>query len=335
VAVATAIVAVWLVVARVGGTDDDGASPSGSPEPSGEAPPSSLAMLQITGGPDALVAMVGSGGGRTPAVIALDPSMTFVAPGQGEVTVQDAASLPGSSLRVAVSNAFGAWASHFAVLELDGLASAVDRAGGITVDLPEGYATDAGTFGPGETALSGDQVAALLAAPTEVPMRRFVAVLEGMFETGLTLEQGDVVDSDDVAGASAIIQAAQGATVDLGPIRALGGVVFIADDPAFDQLVQERFGTRAPSRLLVENGNGEPGVGEAVAELLIPQGFRVVLSKNADSFEVVRTQIVAVGDDNLPLAEAAREALGVGRIEVTQVPSGLADVRIVVGKDFG
>jgi hypothetical protein len=46
------------------------------------------------------------------------------------------------------------------------------------------------------------------------------------------------------------------------------------------------------------------------------------------------TQIVALGEDNLRDARRVRKALGVGRIAVSQVASGIGDVQIIVGKDF-
>jgi len=85
----------------------------------------------------------------------------------------------------------------------------------------------------------------------------------------------------------------------------------------------------------VQNGSGEPGVGEAVAERIIPAGYRVVLSQNApQGFHVPRTDIMANGPDHEAEARAVQEALGVGRVRVAAVPSNVGDITIVVGKDF-
>ena len=46
------------------------------------------------------------------------------------------------------------------------------------------------------------------------------------------------------------------------------------------------------------------------------------------------TQIVALGEEHLGDARRLRAALGVGRIAVSQVASGIGDVQIIVGKDF-
>jgi hypothetical protein len=67
----------------------------------------------------------------------------------------------------------------------------------------------------------------------------------------------------------------------------------------------------------------------------VPEGFRVVLSQNADHFGERTTAIIASGDDHVDEATRVRQALGVGEVQVTKVPSGLADVTIVIGKDYG
>jgi len=96
----------------------------------------------------------------------------------------------------------------------------------------------------------------------------------------------------------------------------------------------ELFGTTAPARAEVRNGNGSPGVGGQVAAQLIPAGFRIVLSDNADTFDYKTTEVIANGTDNETEAAAALDAIGVGKITVSQVPSGLADVSVTVGQDY-
>jgi hypothetical protein len=86
---------------------------------------------------------------------------------------------------------------------------------------------------------------------------------------------------------------------------------------------------------VVVNGSGAPGVGESVAARIIPAGFRVVVSQNAQRFDKRTTAIIASGDDHIDEAQRVRDALGLGQVQVTKVPSGLADVTIVVGKDYG
>jgi hypothetical protein len=75
-------------------------------------------------------------------------------------------------------------------------------------------------------------------------------------------------------------------------------------------------------------------VGATVATQLIPAGFRIVLSENADTFDYKTTEVVANGTDNEAEAAKALDALGVGKIVVSQISSGLADVSVTVGQDY-
>jgi len=79
---------------------------------------------------------------------------------------------------------------------------------------------------------------------------------------------------------------------------------------------------------------GVPGLGQDVAAVLVPLGFRVVLSQNADLFGYERTRVVANSGRAIADAQRIREALGVGRVRVSQVPSGIGDITIIVGEDF-
>ena len=70
-----------------------------------------------------------------------------------------------------------------------------------------------------------------------------------------------------------------------------------------------------------------------MATQIIPAGFRITLSQNAQTFDV-ETTVFANGVEFEEAAKRAREALGVGRVRVSQVASGIGDITIVVGKDF-
>jgi hypothetical protein len=82
----------------------------------------------------------------------------------------------------------------------------------------------------------------------------------------------------------------------------------------------------------VLNGNGLPGTGEAVAELIIPGGFRVAVSQNASAFDHAETLIVVGSPHDVALAERVRDLLGVGSVSVSV--GWIAPVTIVDGKDF-
>jgi hypothetical protein len=85
--------------------------------------------------------------------------------------------------------------------------------------------------------------------------------------------------------------------------------------------------------VIVLNGSGLPGVGELVAEQIVPDGFRVVVSQNAANFDHDETLVVVGSADDVALGERVRDLLGTGSVNVS-VASGIAPVTIVVGKDF-
>lgn len=323
---------VGLLVALLGDGDapDD---PSGSvADPVGS--PSMMVALSVTGAPHALLAVVGSGGTVDPAALVLPPGTTIEVPGQGEATAEDVQALAGDSMRTAMSNALGAWAARFGVLDLSHLAGAIDRAGGLRVSIPDPVTVEGGqVLGPGDTTLTGPQATAYLAVAGDDASLRWMVVLEAVVDQQI-LQASDLTESDDAEEAIAILAGADGAAADLVPIQLVGGSLSIPAQPDLDQLVGELFATPPPVPVIVQNGSGQPGVGEAVAARILPGGFRVVLSQNAESFKHDVTEITATGEEHVDDAEAIRDALGVGTVQVTQVPSGLADVAIVVGKDF-
>ena len=62
--------------------------------------------------------------------------------------------------------------------------------------------------------------------------------------------------------------------------------VRVPDYQELDAVMGERFGVkRTPTPVIVQNGVGTPGLGEAVGRLLIPRGFRITLSQNAATFD--------------------------------------------------
>jgi len=260
--------------------------------------------------------------------------MTVIVPGQGETVTEDVQALPGDSMRIGVSNAVGAWASHYAVMDLTGFGDTIDRVGGLTVNLPDAYTVGDTVLGPGKTHMSGDQVVTFLYEDAEDTDLRWAAVLEAFLKAAPAVPEGDLAETDDAAAAGRIMQGWSGGEVQVAPTKVVGGTAIVAAQPDLDDLMGNIFGTPKPVRALVQNGTGSPSVGEAVARDLLPAGFRIVLSGNASSFDHATTTITATGNAHLDDANKARGALGVGTVQVTQVPSGLADVTIVVGRDF-
>jgi hypothetical protein len=339
-----AVVAVLVVVAlglavwrRLGDGGTSAGSSATATDSTGQQSrgPSQLLAFSVTGAPSALLAAVGTGGGQPPAALVLPPGMTVIVPGQGETPTEQVQALPGDAMRISVSNAVGVWAVHYAVMNLNGFGDTIDHVGGLTVNLADVYTVGGSVLGPGRTHMSGNQVVTFLYEKAEDTAIRWSSVLEAFLKAAPAIQQGDLTETDDPAGAAAVLGGAgRGAEVQVAPTKVVGATAIVPAQPDFDDLVGRLFGAPPPVRAFVQNGNGSPGIGESVARDLLPRGFRIVLSGNAESFNHDTTVITAIGADHLDDANRAKDALGVGVVRESQVPSGLADVTIVVGSDF-
>ncbi len=131
-----------------------------------------------------------------------------------------------------------------------------------------------------------------------------------------------VVDLDPGGGVVAF-------RVDADPARALVDRLLAASVPA---------GVReGGNRVLVLNGVGTPGLGEAVRKKLVPAGFTLVDSRNAPKFGYPRTQVLvpAATAEGQALGERVAKALGVPATSIaTQEIGTVADVVVLVGADF-
>jgi hypothetical protein len=122
-------------------------------------------------------------------------------------------------------------------------------------------------------------------------------------------------------------------------------VLFRVDAPAVRGLVDEVLAASVPegvrasgNRVLVLNGVGTPGLGAVVREKLVPAGFVFVGSRNAPSFEYVKTEVLIpeATADAVALGARVARALGVPESSVMTSRSigTIADVIVIVGKDF-
>ena len=313
-----------------------GATTTSTPPPSTSPASSQLLALSVTGAPEALLAVVGTGSDtRGPAAVAVPMGLTIVVPGAGEMRARDLAALSGPSVRVGLSNLIGSWAPHYVVTDVDRLAAMVDAVGGLHADLAQGFVLPSAVVGPGPVTLTGAQVKGLLVSTQGAEAQAaWKAVLTAWLAEPQTLESGDVAETDDLRAVAAVLVAARGARVLDVPTKTVAGTTLVTAQPEFDALMKRTFGTAVPVPVIVENGSGRPGIGEAVARRILPAGFRVVISENAPTFGVVRTTITANGRDHVGQARRLRHELGVGRVRLSRVPSGIGDITVVVGRDF-
>lgn len=86
-------------------------------------------------------------------------------------------------------------------------------------------------------------------------------------------------------------------------------------------------------RAMIYNGAGTPGLAGEVAQVMIKAGVRVVDTKNADRFDYEETLIV-VQDGDLEAGETIRKVLGTGKVVDQPSEQDVADIIVIIGKDW-
>jgi hypothetical protein len=87
------------------------------------------------------------------------------------------------------------------------------------------------------------------------------------------------------------------------------------------------------TRVILYNGAGIPGIAGEAGKLLIRAGIRVVDTKNADNFNYAQT-IVIVQRGDTAQGPLVAKILGVGQVRDEPSDQDIADVIVIVGKDF-
>jgi len=90
---------------------------------------------------------------------------------------------------------------------------------------------------------------------------------------------------------------------------------------------------QAATRVIVYNGSGVPGIAGIAAQQLIRGGVRVVDTKNADRFDYAATSIIV---QNGPVTNGHQvvEVLGAGEVIEQPADQRVADVVVIIGKDY-
>lgn len=293
--------------------------------------------------------------------------------GFGQEIVGAALSLGREPLLVSsVANLIGIQLDHFLEISDQGVRALVDKAGGLSIEVqtplqrkePGGRVVT--LFSSGVQTMNGEQVAQFLSFVDEsgdevsrgvLHTEVWRALLEKF--SGEPGSLGDfMLSSTDLIQTDADEAELKEFFRDLGrgwkdvvsetlPVSATGvasaGQFYAPDREGIEALVARYLSGSRPRgasgggrRLEILNGNGSPGIGQRVAEQLVPAGFRVVLSQNARSFDYETTQIVVYSRSKsaLEVAEEIKEILKVGEIVVSRQAQTIVDVTIVVGKDY-
>jgi len=308
----------WAVL---GGGGEPAATPA--PSPSSDAPPQ-LLSLSVRSLPVPLVAVIGTSSSGMSVAIPIPPSLLVTVPGGGDGTIAETALRSGDTLAATVANVLGVWIGAHATTDMVGLTDIVDRAGGITL--------------PGSTdVMSGAKVRTYLEQETgSERFRRWGEVLQGLLAKPVHLEASDLREDGELATAQPVLAGVSDASVEELPTQPAQQRFLIADQEGITKLMSSALGVDAApvARVSVLNGSGAPGVGEDVAKVMIPEGYRIVSSQNAQKFGHATTQVIAQGEEARSLAERLHSLLGVGRVIVVAQRSGFADITLLVGEDF-
>jgi polyisoprenyl-teichoic acid--peptidoglycan teichoic acid transferase len=328
----------------------------------------------ITGGADWLTLLAVDRAGTNPLTLFIPAATLTEIPGFGFDGVAKAMALGRVPLQeVAIENLLGVTVDHTMLASEQLIARLVDAAGGIEVDVRSRLVAPVGTdrletvFEAGKQRLDGARAVRYLGfrGENEVELARFVRaqqIWEGLYERseanrGAELKQivtallntSPVTDAPP-ADAGAFLGAFAAAGKDARayrtlPVEAVGGGgpedAFRVQQPLLDDLVRTLLAGSLPpdgpgrgARVQVLNGNGKPETGLAVADLLVPAGFRIADTGNAKSFDFKQTKIVVYREADLPAAQRIRQLLGVGAIELSHAQQTIVDVTVVVGRDF-
>jgi hypothetical protein len=188
---------------------------------------------------------------------------------------------------------------------------------------------------------------------------RHLAFWEALFEAyrsdpsalSRVLERaGDALATGNASGAelASVLEAlaslpSQNLTLTILPVRQVsvgGAELYAADADEISGFLRDTMPAATAGRygsdIQILNGNGEPGVGKDVADVLVGRGFRLVRSGNAAGFGHRRTLIVTYDPsaEARKAAQRARRLLGVGQVRVSAQEQGIVDLTIVVGRDF-
>jgi polyisoprenyl-teichoic acid--peptidoglycan teichoic acid transferase len=302
-------------------------------------------------------------------VLFVPPSTMADVPGHGSFGVGEAFSFGGAPLLgVTLENLLGVRVDEVIGMTEAEWAALLERVGGFEVDVPSRLDAPDGEprFQAGQQALDGPRLAEYLtiraAGESELDvLPRLQRVLQGLLDTlaeqphrfdDLFADGAPMLGVGDPEPARELLERltearAQGRlamlTLPVSPLGSDRTDAYRVDADRLEQLIEERLAAARPGEqagagrsLQVLNGVGTPGVGQAVAELLQPGGYRVLLTGNADSFDHEDTRIVIYDDaeEQVDVARDIRDRLGVGSIERSGMPQSVVDVTIIVGEDL-
>jgi hypothetical protein len=305
------------------------------------------------------------------AVIYVPAHAAVEVPGRGLQGLTDAFESGGTPLLlVTTENLLGVPIDRYLQLSENDARAVFESTGSLSVNVPQAIRQKAGEdqtvilIGEGQQTLDPEQQVTLLYAKgidgddIELGSRHLSfwdALFEaegtdpGAFEEQLLAAQGALAKSgsppDELASYLSSLASLDSAarllrSLPVTPLEVPGNELYVTQPEETEELLEQAVGTNLEEssdvRVQILNGNGVPGIGQQVAELLVGEGFRVILSGNADRLDHEKTLIVTYdsSEEGMAAANRAQELLAVGEVQVSAQEQGIVDLTIVVGKDF-
>ncbi len=304
------------------------------------------------------------------AVVMVPTTMVADVPGYGLLPLGDAGAFGGLPLlELTIENQLGIAVDGAVRLTQQDWAAVLARTGGFEVDVARPIVEPGSTvrrFESGPQFLDGPRLAELLTIAVDgedelTSFARVRQVLEGFLATAedeggldeLFADGAPMLTTNELDVAEQVLRALAGDAVAERvvlrtlPVTVLGsgdGLFYRLDDERAQQFVEDVLGGTEQVaadegdglRLEILNGNGRAGIGADVASLLVPLGHTVAITRNAEDFDNPTTRVLLYGDDDelLTAAQEIVDALGVGRIEISDVSSSVVDITVLVGADF-
>ena len=327
----------------------------------------------VSGQADWLAVVAIDRSGLNPITLFIPTSTLTEIPGYGYDSIGKAMALGRVPLQeIAVENMLGIQIDHTLLLPDGTLSRVVDRSGGVEVNIKERLLAPRGNnvlvpvFQPGRQRLDGPRAVRYIEyqGQNEDELARFgraKAVWEGLYDRFAGDGASRLAEIWESFGASLVTDAQP---ADVGaffaafagagsaarsyvplPVEAVGSGgdegAFRVKEEELAARVQSSFAASLPAagpgrgaRVQILNGNGEPEIGLAVADILVPAGFRIADTGNASSFGFAATRIVVYREEDIDIAQQIRALLKLGQIEIGRTRQTIVDVTIVVGRDF-
>jgi hypothetical protein len=334
-------------------------------------------LVQLVGGSGlavntALLGRPAGGADGSPTGLLIPSTLLTQAPGAGSVTMGETARLgEPATAGEAVADQFGVLVDGVWQVELDGLARLVDAVGGIEVTVDrEVLAESTVLLVPGPQRLDGlaaARYASYLASGETEPSRsaRFADVMSAWLAaapadvaalTPVVSSPGETAVSTidapalaDFLAPLAVAARGDGLALSGAPVKpidtGIDTVTYRLDREATAEAVATRFAGSLPAssaagggEVLVQNGVGTPGLGQAARDRLVGAGFAFVAGGNASSFGRATTVVVIPDADPASRqqgrAVAAALGLSADAVRVAERGQSVADVVVILGQDF-